>query len=178
MRNGAPSRDVVSRSLHPQLRRATKARRGITLRGQPITVPYRIYNSPVPTERLASLSSHERIVLACIYTRHNDGRVRQAALRELLASDTWWGVPFIVQLLGEYVIEICTDIADFAADELPSRPAMLDEFRAFAADNPDFIALTKARATSYWAAYYRREHVWPTTYPALIALERLSGTVQ
>ena len=31
MRNGAPSRDVVSRSLHPQLRRATKPARRSTV---------------------------------------------------------------------------------------------------------------------------------------------------
>lgn len=144
---------------------------GITVHGQPVAIPARIYNPP--TDGVRGKAGAET-VRACLYSRHHNGHVRQAALPTLLRSEAWWAIPFVVQLLGEYVIEICDDIAAYTAGELPQHPAFEAEFQSFCADNPAFIALTEARARSYWAEYYRREHLWPHTYPALVALARLA----
>ena len=61
---------------------------------------------------------------AAIYSRHPDGRVRQRALGTLLDFDEPWTAPFIMQLLGEYVIQICADIETFTRTVLRGRLAM------------------------------------------------------
>ena len=92
-------------------------------------------------------------MLACIFTRHHDGFVRQKYLERLLLRKELWIPPFVLQLVGEYVIEIIHRIARHI-DVLRS-----DSYSQFVAENPDFIALTKRRIISYWDCYYR------LTYP-------------
>ena len=82
---------------------------------------------------------------------------------------------FILGLLGEYVIEICYDIERFARSDLPAHTALRQHLSAFLADNPCFAELTRQRAISYWACYYRDQHPSQDTYPALVALSILSG---
>lgn len=142
----------------------------IGVQGDPVVIPHRIYN-PVPVSDLAHQGSEAGVAIDCLYTRHNDGFVRQAAHRRLLAgAEHPWVTPFVVQLLGEYVIEICHDIQLFAETDLPTRPGWARQFRSFAHENPDFIALTRQRAASYWACYYRGPHLYRDTYPGLRAL--------
>lgn len=141
----------------------------ITVQGEPIEIPYRIYND-VPSIDLSPEDSHVRVAIDCLYTRHHDGFVRQAALRRVLDAQNPWTVPFVLQLLGEYVIEICEDIERFAETELPSRPVQAREVRSFAEENPDFIVLTQQRAISYWECYYRGPHLYRDAYPGLRAL--------
>lgn len=145
---------------------------GITLAGESVEIPYRIYN-PVPPTDLAPEGSQAAVAIDCLYTRHHDGFVRQRALQRVLASDETWTIPFVVQLLGEYVIEICEDIRRYAETALPQRPEMIQELQSFAANNHDFIVLTRQRATSYWQSYYRRPHLYRDTYPGLLALTML-----
>jgi hypothetical protein len=142
----------------------------ITVDDERVEIPYRIYNE-VPAPDPAPTGSQVAVAIDCLYTRHHDGSVRQRALHRVLASDESWVIPFVLQLLGEYVIEICEDIDRFAQNDLPQRPAMRRELHSFAESNPDFIVLTQRRATSYWACYYRRPHLYRDTYPGLHALE-------
>jgi hypothetical protein len=86
---------------------------------------------------------------AVIYSRNHDGYVRQRQLAALLGSDEPWAAPFIVALLGEYVIEICLEIERFALTEFAARPAMRQSMSAFFAANRPFIELTRQRAISY-----------------------------
>ncbi|MGO4591814.1 hypothetical protein [Paenarthrobacter sp. 2TAF44] len=105
-------------------------------------------------------------------TRDTDGRIRQEALRKLLQEDAPWTIPYIIQLCGEYVVEIATDILQFLTTELPKRPKLRQSYRQFIADNPTFMTLTGQRALSYWNAYDR----WRSTrdeYPQLAALQLL-----
>ena len=143
----------------------------VTVSGESVTIPYRIYN-PVVRED-AALSSEGRLALACLYSRHNDGRVRQGQVSRILAADDGAVAPFVLQLLGEYVIEITQDVLRFAQLELPTRPTLKAAFESFAQANPSFVRLTKERAVSYWAAYYRREYISFRDYPAAIALRLL-----
>jgi hypothetical protein len=139
-----------------------------------VEIPYRIYNE-LPVTDLAPEGSQVAVAIDCLYTRHHDGYVRQRALRRLLTSEDLWTVPFVLQLLGEYVIEICEDIDRFAHGDLLRRPAMIRGFHSFAENNHDFITLTRQRATSYWECYYRRAHLYQATYPGLRALRSMVG---
>jgi hypothetical protein len=114
----------------------------------------------------------EELVAAGIYSRHHDGFVRQRWLGALLDADEPWVAPFIIQLLGEYVIEICGDIERFARTSLS---AMHQHLSVFLTGNRCFAALTRQRAISYWSCYYRDQHPSQDTYPALVALSVLSG---
>ncbi len=41
-----------------------------------------------------------------LYSRHHDGRIRQAALQSIVRVDQDWTAPFIIQLASAYVVEI------------------------------------------------------------------------
>lgn len=143
--------------------------------GEPVVIPQRVYN-PEPSPRFAAgLSPVEAVVTAAIYSRHHDGFVRQRQLGALLDTDEPWAAPFVVQLLGEYVIQIHRDIERFVRRELPLRPSSRENLSAFLAENPRFGALTRQRAISYWSCYYRGLHASQDTYPALAALSMLSS---
>ena len=122
-----------------------------------LTIPYRIYNPDVRTAR--SEPPVAGIIRSCYYSRHHDGFVRQRCLRHLLTRTEPWVVPFVVQLIGEYVIEIVEDIHN----GLDLRPGgeIAARYGRFIADNPAFLDLTAQRATSYWNEYHRFR------YPAL-----------
>jgi hypothetical protein len=63
--------------------------------------------------------------------------------------DEPWVAPYLVQLLGEYVVEITRAIVE-------SQGVAKRHFAAFAGENPAFVALTRTRVISYWNAYQRR----------------------
>jgi hypothetical protein len=144
--------------------------------GEPVVIPYRVYNPARSAHYASGLSRTEQAGTAAIYSRHHDGLIRQRALGTLLDFDEPWTAPFVVQLLGEYVIQICADIEKFTRTALPARPAMQNSLPAFLRQNPCFAELTRQRAVSYWSCHYRAQHPPPDTYPALTALSRLSGS--
>jgi hypothetical protein len=147
----------------------------LVVAGEPVVIPSRIYNPEPSPGFVAELSRLEELVAAGIYSRHHNGFVRQRWLSTLLDADQPWVAPFIIQLLGEYVIEICRDIERFALSELPAHSALHQQLAAFLNDNPDFAELTRQRAVTYWDRYYRYQHSSRDTYPALVALSILSG---
>ena len=154
----------------------SRAWSALVVAGEPVVIPYWVYN-PAPRPHYASgLSRTEQVVTAAIYSRHHDGLVRQRALGTLLDFDEPWTAPFVVQLLGEYVIQICADIDESTRTALPARPAMQESLSAFLRQNPWFAELTRQRAVSYWSCYYRALHASRDTYPALTALSRISGS--
>jgi hypothetical protein len=113
-----------------------------------VSIPNRVYHDPalIHTDTLGSL---QKRLVDCILTRHCDGFVRQKHLARIVASDDAWVPPFVVQLLGEYVIEIIRVI-----DENLGKPDSC-LYTQFLQSNPDFLALTAKRVTSYWNCYYR-----------------------
>lgn len=119
----------------------------VSISNEPVYIPCRIY-SPEP-KMSSQISDLQRTIISCIYTRHHDGFVREKYLASLFGSSFSWVPPFVLQLVGEYVLEIVTLIHRHI-DELD--PLI---YNCFAKENEDFIALTKARAISYWDCYYR-----------------------
>jgi len=148
---------------------------GLVVAGEPVMIPSRIYNPEPSPGFIAGLSHLEELVAAGIYSRHHNGFVHQRWLGTLLDADEPWVAPFIIQLLGEYVIEICRDIERFARLALPAHSALHQHLAAFLNDNPCFAELTRQRAITYWDCYYRYQHPSQDTYPALVALSVLSG---
>lgn len=84
-----------------------------------------------------------------LQTRSNDGFERQRAAHDLLRSAEPCFAPFVVALIGEYIVEILQDVSDALTPELERT------LGAFIRDNEAFWATTKRRITSYWNVYYR-----------------------
>lgn len=100
----------------------------------------------------AQLPFIQRMLNACLYTRHHNGYQREAALRMLFASNAAnieWVVPFVVQLAAEYVDTILLLIDD----QLPYLNNAI--YRNFLLANPEYYFKTKQRIVSYWDCYYR-----------------------
>jgi hypothetical protein len=139
----------------------------IIVNGQQLRIPFRIYNPEPDWAIVRSMGDVERSIAACVFTRHHDGRVRERALTQVPVSVESWAAPFVVQLLGEYVIEL----VERAASLIEVAPQA--GYVAFARENPDFLRLTTQRATSYWNAYHRDRLRNRADYPAFPALARL-----
>lgn len=147
-------------------------RPGILVEGQLVQIPYRVYFAWPESRRTRHLNHTQLLVLWAWMTRNADGRIRQEALRKLLQEDAPWTIPYVIQLCGEYVVEIASDILQFLTTELPKRPQLRQSYRQFTADNPTFVALTEQRAMSYWNAYDRWRFA-RDEYPQLAALQLL-----
>jgi hypothetical protein len=97
---------------------------------------------------LDALGGTARTVVACLYTRHSDGYVRERNVRAIISSSADWVPPFVVQLLGEYVVEVHRVIE-------PNVDGLGQSYVRFVAENPAFMQLTRQRVISYWDCYFR-----------------------
>jgi hypothetical protein len=116
--------------------------------GEVVTIPYRLYHSPgqIQTERLIHLKKE---IVDCLLMRHHDDFAHQQHLERSSAQVNPWVPPFVVQLLGEYSIEIIGVIDE----HLTSLDCPL--YRAFLQANPEFFTQTAQRVVSYWDRYHR-----------------------
>jgi hypothetical protein len=134
--------------------------------GEQLAAPYRVYYA-APDLRAVIDGSREdsRTLALCLGTRHWDGYVREECLRSLIADRRPWAAPFIVQLLGEYVVEIAQAILAVL------QQGYVAGLAEFVTDNPSFMATTRRRVVSYWHCYYRPYFPTLQDYPAHVALE-------
>ncbi len=104
----------------------------------------------------------------CLITRSTDGYLRQQALRSIIDHQSVWIAPFVLILLGEYVVEIVKDIRD----ALPA----LDQsvYANLIRENQQAVQLLRERAISYWDAYYRQRYRDKQDYPGLQALQEMA----
>ena len=114
---------------------------------QVVSIPGRLHFSSTPPAQAEAGAPH--LVTLCLASRSHDGFQRQWAVRPLLPVVQPWSAPYIVALIGEYVIEILDDISEGLT---PSSSAVLAEF---VTANPAYWHLTRQRVASYWDAYYR-----------------------
>jgi hypothetical protein len=115
--------------------------------GQRVLIPARLHFA---SNRLRLAENDEAWLFArALQTRSNDGFERQRAARDLLADLQPWAAPFVVALIGEYVVEILDDIA---ATLTPESSRML---ASFIVNNANYWSTTKSRVASYWNVYYR-----------------------
>lgn len=120
-----------------------------------IRIPYRIYNTEPDPAITVEWSVAEQLMLDCIYTRHHDGHVRERRVKRILGATDPWVVPFVVQLVGEYVVEIIEALNDGLRTLSDPDDPRRSSYARFEQENPAFMQLTAARVTSYWNCYYR-----------------------
>lgn len=139
---------LFSVAVLPQPFHVLKQKFTVRLNGEQLTVPCRVYYdlSGVDSSRLSLRQGH---LLDGILTRHHDGHIRQKRLSQILTLNQDWVTPLVVQLVGEYVLEIIQDIET----NLGGLDARL--YGDFLRENPEFLRLTEQRVISYWDCYYR-----------------------
>lgn len=143
----------------------------VTLGGEHLHIPARQYFLR-PDVTAGPLSDEAQAILACFYTRHHDGYVREKYLRQIVCTPFPWVAPYVVQLLGEYVLELIL-VIHANLDTLP-RTVYSDFIR----ENPAFMALTRSRATSYWNCYHRGikpQYRRVQDYPAMTVLNQMTN---
>jgi hypothetical protein len=138
--------------------------------GEIVSIPGRIYHDPSQID-IPNLSLIQREITNALLTRHADGFVRQHSLSKILSLKYMWIPPFVVQLVGEYVVEIVADIESAISSLDPH------QYGSFVRANPIFFTKTRQRAASYWDCYYRRRYDW-ASYPAKRVLDFLESTLE
>jgi len=127
----------------------------IYIEGEVIKIYSRVYFEE-PTDVLKKLISKQQSILFCILLCHHNGFIRIKYLKLLMLSDDSYSsyiAPFLIKLLGEYVIEIL----EFLDANLDHKH--LELCSKFIKENPLYWQTTRSRVMSYWNAYYR------STYP-------------
>lgn len=115
--------------------------------GEELVIPYRIYH--LDHEGVfADPTETQSILYSCLLTRHHNGRVRQRHLEGILSVHEPWVAPFVVQLTGEYAIQILETVES----HLPTLDPVL--YSRFIRDNQAYFQTTHARMISYWDRYY------------------------
>jgi hypothetical protein len=115
-----------------------------------VTIPKRVHFDAAGINA-GSLSMLQREIVDCLLTRHTDGFVRQRCLTRIVSVNHVWIPPFVVQLAGEYVVEML----DVIYESIPLLNTVL--YREFFDCNPAFLNLIGQRIMSYWDCYYRNE---------------------
>jgi hypothetical protein len=119
----------------------------VRVENQTLLIPARLrFASPLSN---LPKGSEARLMACALLSRSNDGFERQLAAQDLVADLRPWAAPFIVTLIGEYVVEILEDI--HAAMTVSTENTLA----TFVATNPDFWGTIKRRVASYWDVYYR-----------------------
>ncbi|GEK31352.1 hypothetical protein KZO01_16610 [Kurthia zopfii] len=117
-----------------------------------ISIPTRIYFDEMAEVNFRTLTKQQQLIAICLYTRHQDGFIREKYVRKLLSliyED--WCMSYIFSLSREYVVEIVQVIYD----ELSATDS--EKFAQFCAENPVEFEKGYAQMTSYWNEYERRE---------------------
>ncbi len=122
----------------------------ISLNWEELLVPWRVYFEIASIENKLFSKSQENIFY-CILLRHYNWYVRQKALENLLNSKENFIIPFSIQLLWEYVIEII-EVLEKHID------TNIENYHAFYKENPKNFNLINSRMISYWNEYYRRDY--------------------
>jgi hypothetical protein len=138
----------------------------VHIAGELLSIPYRVYYDKQQLADCMSRPGEAALIAICLATRHYDGYVREQCVRRLLEVDERWVAPYVIQLLGEYVIEIVRPIHERFLEGI--EPKYVDFFR----ENAKYCDL-ECRAISYWNEYYRSRFPSYKDYPGVKALEAL-----
>jgi len=143
----------------------------VQIDGEQLQIFFRFSSSEPDLSSVQFFNERQRLILNAIYTRHLDGFIRERHVRPLLTSDEPWIPPFVVQLLGEYVIEIIQLLDDHRAVFIgPS-------YVSFARQNRAFFQLLRQRILSYWNCYFRHRFQSRDDYPAFRILKLMEAAV-
>ncbi|MGW3971012.1 hypothetical protein ACWEFD_17145 [Streptomyces ardesiacus] len=164
-------------AVMPEARLAPMTPFEVEVQGETVAIPSRIYNEEPGADLGRPLAGTQQVILHCLYSRHHDGWVRQRHLEQMVASGEPWVVPFVVQLAGEYVLEIVEAIGQGLPGLTVPGSAQRRLYGEFIARNPAFFARTERRVVSYWSCYYRWKYGAFGTYPGCVLLEAFRAAV-
>jgi|GEM_PF-292032 len=142
-----------------------------------IEIPYRVRDAPITSSAYSSLSTRQRLLADCWYSRSLDGHVRERHIERIIPAEEYWVIPYVIAALGDYVIEIVQKVERFLTS---LRGTWHDTaYRDFAKHNHDFMWLVRQQATSYHRCYYTATHsragLNKPLYPAFSVIDRLTG---
>ena len=121
-----------------------------TQNGDIVNFPYRIYCTDIPDDTLSHIDLSQQMILHCIFSRSDNGFVRQKHLQALLEKDyPDWVIPYIVKPCDEYVVEIL----EMTFNMLTCRDTQ--KIKEFCLENADSFCYSYDRMTSYWNEFYR-----------------------
>jgi len=123
----------------------------ITVGNETISMPYRIYYFELTDLVFEVLTESQKRLLYCYFLCHHDGYVRHKYLKKIIESNKIYDyeLPYIVSLIGSYVIEISEEIYNHFDLLIDSG---LDYFIC---DNTLFIKKVESRIASYWGEYFK-----------------------
>ncbi|WP_298338431.1 hypothetical protein [uncultured Algibacter sp.] len=121
----------------------------LILDNESLIIPYRLYFDEPNHDLEITLTDKQKDILNCIYLRHHNGHLREKRLNLLSQNSEKWTIPFVIQLIGEYVYELLP-IIDKKINE-----STLDFYAEFRDENPKYWQQTESRMISYWNEYYR-----------------------
>lgn len=138
-----------------------------------LVVPSRFYNEEPRAEEIRFLNERQQLLLHAFYTRHHDGYVRQRHLQAAVGSVEPWVPPYVISLIGEYVLEIVESVASGLAELENPSSRQREVYGRFVDENPSFIDLIEARTASYWNEYYRSQFIRLADYPGRVLVANL-----
>jgi hypothetical protein len=130
-----------------------------------LKIPYRLYFNEPSLDKEKFLTELQKTILNCIFLRHHNGYIRQRRLERLVDKTEYFVIPFVFQLLGEYVMEILEVL------EKHINTATIDNYTKFITENPKYWIQTESRMISYWNEYYRRP-MYPSYLPPKYATRK------
>lgn len=150
----------------------------VRVQDERLAIPTRLYNPEPPAALQHLLSPVQAAISACLYSRHNDGYVRQRRVEQIAQLTEPWVVPFVVQLVGEYVLEILVAIRRGLPELAVAGSLHHTLYGHFVAANPQFFARMERRVVSYWSCYWRLKYSDFWCYPGCELLKLLHTAAQ
>ncbi|MEK4760364.1 hypothetical protein MHH85_08905 [Viridibacillus sp. FSL E2-0187] len=143
----------------------------VNFRGSKLNIPERIYINEPSLLQYNTLTDRQQVVLNCLFTRHHDGFIREEHLKKIINQCNYyiWIIPYIIQLTGEYVIEILQVIKD----NLDSIDKSI--IKEFIAENATFYNTIESRVISYWNCNYRSKYPAITDYVGYEIIEYIDA---
>ena len=142
----------------------------VILNNEKLSIPERLYFDEIDNEERA-LSDLQNVILNCLYLSNQNGYIRQRRLEKLNGKNEYFIMPFVVQVLGEYVVEILEVL------EKQINENTMYNYHNFINENPSLWQKTEKRIVSYWNAYYRREYPKLKDYVGAKIIKRIKKSV-
>ena len=121
----------------------------IVINSNLVSIPCRIYfDEPKNTTKL---NEGEKNILNGIYSRHDNGFVRQKYIEKMIENKNYWVTPFFIQLFGEYIYRIIEIFNEYLTNNL-------DNCIRFINENQKYWRKIESKVASYWNEYYREEY--------------------
>lgn len=124
------------------------------------------------------LNDKQRAIFYCLFSRHLDGYTREKCLAGLLPLQDSFIVAYVMCLVGEYVIEVVSQIND-------NRESFcVDGLRDYVENNLELYELLKQKAASYWNVYYSPQNgetnieLLKHEYPAFLFFDYVDKVVR